>query len=72
LQAVSAGSDRTLHVMHTAQRGIFVKDFGLAWHLERRAAFGAFIAKGRVHPSQAQEPYFTHEPFATMFLDALL
>jgi hypothetical protein len=72
LQAVCAGGDRTLHLVHTAQRGIVFKDFGLGWYLERRRAFAAFVAPRRVSPSLAPAPHFTHVPLTTLFLSDLL
>lgn len=52
LQAIPAAADSYLHLMHTAQIGIFRKRFGLDWYLRRRAAFADFVSRLRLNMEQ--------------------
>jgi len=69
LQAVPA-ENRTVHLMHTAEVGIFSKLFGLGWYVERRKAFQEFAANLSAVPQS--EPTFRHNPKSLLFMDKVL
>lgn len=68
LQAVPFDASRTLHVMHTADRGIVFRDFGVRWYFDRRVAFTKFI---QANAGPAAVPAFDPPPLATLFTDDL-
>jgi hypothetical protein len=69
LQAVPVEKNRYLHVMHTAQLGIFRKIFGLDWYTERRGAFAEFVSHLQLEGQQ--ESRFPFPANSLVVLDRL-
>jgi len=76
LQLLPLGDGRIVHVMKTAQHGIFSKDFALPWYAKKVTAFSTFLA---TRPASAEPPSpsrpgpanFLQMPMSALFLDAL-
>lgn len=75
LQLLPLGDGRIVHVMKTAQHGIFSKDFALPWYAKKVTAFSTFLA---TRPTYVEAPgprppaaNFLQMPMSALFLDAL-
>jgi hypothetical protein len=66
LQAVPAERDPYVHLMHTAQLGIFRKTFGLDWYVKRRRAFAAFVSTVQQEGKQSSRFPFPANSFIVL------